>query len=74
SNNTYNNEIINQYQRNHQTNTNTTTTTTTSIINEIINKNMDTFLKSIEFAQKFYFDVVQSYYDYIIKINKLSDK
>ncbi|MGZ8855169.1 MAG: hypothetical protein ACXW07_04470 [Nitrososphaeraceae archaeon] len=72
SNNTYNNEIINQYQRNNQTNTNTTTTT--SIINEIIDKNMDTYLKSIEFAQKFYFDVVQSYYDYIIKINKLSDK
>ena len=68
SNNTYNE--INRYQRNNQTNTNTTT----SIINEIIDKNMDTFLKSIEFAHKFYFDVVQSYYDYIMKINKLSDR
>ena len=69
SNNTYNNEI-NQYQRTNQTNTNTST----NIINEIIGKNMDTFLKSIEFAQKFYFDIVQSYYDYIMKINKLSDR
>jgi hypothetical protein len=58
SNNTYNNQ----------------TNTTTSIINEIIDKNMDTFLKSIEFAQKFYFDVIQSYHDYIIKINKLSKR
>ncbi|MGZ5549022.1 MAG: hypothetical protein ACXWFZ_13845 [Nitrososphaeraceae archaeon] len=59
---------INQYQMNNQTNN------TTSIINEIIDKNMDTYLKSIEFAQKFYFDVVQSYYDYIMKINKSSDR
>ena len=39
---------INQYQMNNQTDT------TTRIINEIIDKNMDTFLKSIKFAQKFY--------------------
>ena len=51
---------------------NQTDTTTRKIINEIINKNMDTFLKSIKFAQKFYFDVVQSYYNYIMNINKLS--
>ena len=57
---------INQYQMNNQTDT------TTRIINDIIDKNMDTFLKSIEFAQKFYFDVVQSYYNYVMKINKSS--
>ena len=45
---------------------------TTRIINDIVDQNMDTFLKSIEFAQKFYFDVVQSYYNYIMKINKSS--
>ena len=60
---------INQHQRNNQTDT-----TTTRIINEIIDKNMDTFLKSIEFAQKFYSDVVQSYYNYIMNINKSSDR
>jgi hypothetical protein len=57
---------INQYHMNHQTNT------TTRIIDDIIDRNMDTFLKSIEFAHKFYFDVVQSYYNYIMKINKSS--
>jgi hypothetical protein len=51
---------------------NNQTDTTTRIINDIIDKNMDTFLKSIEFAQKFYFDVVQSYYNYVMKINKSS--
>ena len=50
------------------------TNTTTRIINDIIDKNMDTFLKSIEFAQKFYFDVVQSYYNHIMTIKKSSDK
>jgi hypothetical protein len=59
---------INQYQMNNQT------TNTINIINDIIDKNMDTFLKSIEFAQKFYFDVVQSYYNYIMKINKSYDR
>jgi hypothetical protein len=48
----------NRSRRDNQTNT-------TKIINDIIDKNMDTFLKSIEFAHKFYFDVVQSYYNYI---------
>jgi hypothetical protein len=57
---------INQYRMNNQTNT------TTRIIDDIIDRNMDTFLKSIEFAHKFYFDVVQSYYNYIMKINKSS--
>ena len=59
---------INRYQMINQTDT------TTRIINEIIDKNMDTFLKSIEFAQKFYSDVVQSYYNYIMNINKSSDR
>ena len=59
---------INRYQMINQTDT------TTRIINEIIDNNMDTFLKSIKFAQKFYFDVVQSYYNYIMNINKLSDR
>ena len=51
---------------------NNQTDTTTRIINDIIDKNMDTFLKSIEFAQKFYFDVVQSYYNYLMTIKKSS--
>ena len=59
---------LNQYQMNNQTDT------TTRIINEIIDKNMDTFLQSIEFAQKFYSDVVQSYYNSIMNINKSSDR
>ena len=59
---------INQYQMNNQTNT------TTRIINDIIDKNMDTFIKSIKFANKFYFDVVQSYYNYIMTINKSSER
>jgi hypothetical protein len=59
---------INQYHMNNETDT------STRIINEIIDKNMDTFLKSIKFAQKFYFDVVQSYYNYIMNINKSSDR
>ena len=50
------------------------TDTSTRIINEIIDKNIDTFLKSIEFAQKFFSDVVQSYYNYIMNINKSSDR
>jgi hypothetical protein len=49
-------------------------TNNTRIINDIIDKNMDTFLKSIGFAHKFYFDVVQSYYDYIKTISKSSEK
>jgi hypothetical protein len=59
---------INQYQMNSQTDN------TTRILNDIIDKNMDTFLKSIEFAHKFYSDVFKSYYSYIMKINKSSDR
>jgi hypothetical protein len=47
-------------------------TNTTKIINDIIDKNMDTFLKSIEFAHKFYSDVVQSYYNYITRLKSTS--
>ena len=39
---------------------------TTRIINDIIGQNLDTFLKSLELAHKFYCDIVQSYYNYII--------
>jgi hypothetical protein len=60
---------INRYQMINQTDT-----TTTRIIDEIIDKNIDTFLKSIEFAQKFYSDVIQSYYNYIMNINKSSNR
>jgi hypothetical protein len=49
-------------------------TNTIKIINDIIDKNMDTFLKSIEFAHKFYFDVVQSYYNYIKMMKNSSYK
>ena len=47
---------------------------TTRIINDIMDKNMDTFLKSIEVAHKFYSDVVQSYCNYIMMIKKLPKK
>ena len=50
------------------------TNTTTRIINDIMDKNMDTFLKSIEVVHKFYCDVVQSYYNYIMTIKKSSEK
>jgi hypothetical protein len=49
-------------------------TNTTKIINDIMDKNMDTFLKSIEIAQKFYRDVVQSYCNYIMMFKKLPEK
>ncbi|HJU60200.1 MAG TPA: MEDS domain-containing protein [Nitrososphaeraceae archaeon] len=49
-------------------------TNTTRIINDIMDKNMDTFLKSIEVVHKFYCDVVQSYYNYIMTIKKSSEK
>jgi hypothetical protein len=58
---------ISRYLMNNQTNT-------TKIINDIMDKNMGTFIKSIEFAHKFYFDVVQSYYNYIMTIKKSSDR
>jgi hypothetical protein len=47
-------------------------TNTTKIINEIIDNNMDTFLKSIEFAHKFYSDVVHSYYNYLTRLKSTS--
>ena len=40
-------------------------TNTTRIIDDIVVRNMDTFIKSIELVHKFYFDVFQSYYNYI---------
>jgi hypothetical protein len=49
-------------------------TNITRIINDIMDKNMDTFLKSIEVAHKFYCDVVQSYCNYIMMIKKLPEK
>ena len=49
-------------------------TNTTRIINDIIDKNMDTFLKSIEVAHKFYCDVVQSYCNHIMMIKKLPER
>ena len=50
------------------------TNNTTRIVKDIMDKNMDTFLKSIEFAQKFYCDVVQSYCNYIMMIKKLPER
>jgi hypothetical protein len=35
------------------------------IINDIIDKNIDTFIKSIELVYKYYFDVFESYCNYI---------
>jgi MEDS: MEthanogen/methylotroph, DcmR Sensory domain len=49
-------------------------TNNTKLINDIMDKNIDTFLKSIEVAHKFYFDVVQSYYNYIMGIKKSTEK
>ena len=46
-------------------NINDNQTNTTRIIDDIVVKNMDTFIKSIELVHKFYFDVFQSYYNYI---------
>ena len=40
-------------------------TNTARIIDDIVVRNMDTFIKSIELVHKFYFDVLQSYYNYI---------
>jgi hypothetical protein len=58
---------INQNLMNNQTNT-------TRIIKDIMDKNLDTFLKSIDFAHKFYSDVIQSYCNYIMMIKKLPEK
>ena len=40
-------------------------TNTTRLIDDIVVRNMDTFVKSLELVHKFYFDVLQSYYNYI---------
>jgi hypothetical protein len=40
-------------------------TTNTQIINDIVNSNVDTFIKSIHLAHKFYSDIVNSYCNYI---------
>jgi hypothetical protein len=47
---------------------------TTKIIDDIVVKNMDTFIKSIELVHKFYFDVLQSCYNYITLFKKESCK
>ncbi len=47
---------------------------TTKIIDDIVVKNMDTFIKSIELVHKFYFDVLQSCYNYITLFKKESYK
>ena len=47
---------------------------TTKIIDDIVVKNMDTFIKSIELVQKFYFDVLQSCYNYITMFKNESYK
>lgn len=49
-------------------------TNTTRIIDDIVVQNMDTFIKSIELVHKFYFDVLQSYYNYITMHNNSSKK
>ena len=65
--NHFDNNNINQNLINNQTNT-------TKIINDIVDKNMDTFIKSIKFASKFYSDVTKSYCNYIRMIIKSSDR
>ena len=65
--NHFDNNNINQNLINNQTNT-------TKIINDIVDKNMDTFIKSIKFARKFYSDVTKSYCNYIRMIIKSSDR
>ena len=59
-----------------KTNQNVTANTVniTIRINDIALASAEAFNKSIKFAQKFDFDVVQSYYNYIMNINKLSDR
>jgi hypothetical protein len=47
---------------------------TTKIIDDIVVKNMDTFIKSIELVHKFYFDVLQSCYNYITMFKNESYK
>ncbi len=73
-----NNSKIDEENSNLHSNTNRNLidnqTNNTRIINDIIDKNMDTFLRSIKFANKFYLNVVQSYYDYIKTISKSSER
>ena len=45
---------------------------TTKIIDDIVIRNMDTFIKSLELVHKFYFDVLQSYYNYITMLKNSS--
>ena len=49
-------------------------TNTIRIIDDIVVKNMGTFIKSIELVHKFYFDVIQSYYNYITNLKNPTDK
>ncbi len=65
--NHFDNNNINQNIINNQSNT-------TKKINDIVDKNMDTFIKSIKFASKFYSDVTKSYCKYIRMIIKSSDR
>lgn len=44
------------------------------IIHYIVDKNIDTFIKSLELANKFYFDVFESYRKYIRNFKNLNDK
>lgn len=46
-------------------------TNTTQIIGDIIDSNLDTFIKSIHLAHKFYSDIINSYCNYIRNCNKL---
>jgi hypothetical protein len=45
---------------------------TTKIIDDIVVRNMDTFIKSLELVHKFYFDVLQSYSNYITMLKNSS--
>ena len=69
-------KTVEEYSNTHSnTNKNLMNQTNNSrIIDDIIDKNMNTFIKSIKFANKFYFDVVQSYYNYIKTVKKSSER
>ena len=49
-------------------------TNTSRIIDDIVVQNMDTFIKSIRLVHKFYFDVLQSYYNHITMLKNSSKK
>ena len=57
--------LENHFDNNINQNLIDTQTNTTKIINDIVDINMDTFIKSITFARKFYSDVTQSYCNHI---------